>query len=307
MDLKSQGISDLRNYLDAHPAFLSKAARMIKVVDVNDATLRLYEAKSKDELLGSLDKTLDLEDPVVVDSMKSNILAIWEGASVFERGLIAETPSGKKLTLAIKAYIPPENDTYPYMLVSVIDLTEQKRLEKTQEQERALLMTVIDNLPDFIYLKDLEHRFVLVNRSIAELVGAGDPKTMIGRTDRDFFPAELADKFMTDERTIMETARSQVNIDEPSRSAAGVMKWVLTTKVPLIDATGTVTGIVGIGRDITTRKLAETEVEEANRRLEFILGATRTGLDIIDANHSMRYVDPEWQKVYGDPKGRKCY
>ncbi|MBE3065259.1 MAG: PAS domain S-box protein [Spirochaetes bacterium] len=67
------------------------------------------------------------------------------------------------------------------------------------------------------------------------------------------------------------------------------------------------TGIVGIGRDITTRKLAETEVEEANRRLEFILGAARTGLDIIDANHSMRYVDPEWQKVYGDPKGRKCY
>ena len=307
MDLKSQGVSDLRNYLDAHPAFLSKAAHMIKVVDVNDAALRLYEAKSKEELLGSLDKTLDLENPVMVESMKSNILALWEGASFFEREWMAETPSGKKLALAIKAHIPPQTDEYPYMLVTVIDMTEQKRLEKSWEQERALLMTVINTLPDLIYLKDRESRFVLGNRAITEFMGAGDSKNLAGKTDRDFFPKDMAEKFLADERRVVETAARIVNVEEPARTASGSLKWLLTTKVPILDHEGSVTGIVGIGRDITERKLAETEVEEANRRLEFILGATRTGLDVIDANHNVRYVDPEWQKVYGDPKGRKCY
>jgi PAS domain S-box-containing protein len=307
MDLKSQGVSDLRNYLDAHSAFLSKAARMIKVVDVNDAALRLYEVKSKIELLGSLDKTLDLEDPVMIESMKRNVLAIWEGANLFEGESMAETPSGKKLTLAIKAYIPPENDPYPYMLVNVIDITEQKRLEKSQEQERALLMTVMDNLPDLIYLKDRESIFVLGNTAIAEFMGAMGPKNLAGKTDRDFYPKDMADKFLADERQIVETATGIVNVEEPAMTASGSLKWLLTTKVPLLDKEGSVTGIVGIGRDITKRKLAEAEAEEANRRLEFILGATRTGLDIIDANHNLRYVDPEWQKVYGDPKDRKCY
>ena len=307
LDLKSQGVSDLRDYLDAHPGFLSKAAHTIKVVDVNDATLRLYEAKSKEELLGSLDKTLDLDDLAVVESMKDNLLAIWNGAGSYESESMAETPSGRELALAVKAYIPPETDEYPYMLVSIVDMTEQKRLEESRERERSLAMTVIDNLPDLIYLKDRESRFVLANSALAEFMGAGDSKNIAGKTDRDFYPGEMAEKFLEDERKVVETATPIVSVEEPARAASGSLRWILTTKIPILDKDGSVTGIVGIGRDITEHKLAQTEVPMLKRRLEFILGATRTGLDIIDANHNVRYVDPEWQKVYGDPKGRKCH
>lgn len=77
--MKSRGIVDLREYLDEHPDFIAEAAGMIKVVDVNDAALQLYEVKSKEELLGNLDKTLDLHDPATFASIKSEIISIAEG------------------------------------------------------------------------------------------------------------------------------------------------------------------------------------------------------------------------------------
>ena len=64
---------------------------------------------------------------------------------------------------------------------------------------------------------------------------------------------------------------------------------------------------IGIVRDVTKRKHAEQEVQSLKQQMEFILGATKTGLDIIDSEFNMRYIDPEWQKIYGDPTGRKCY
>jgi PAS domain S-box-containing protein len=230
-----------------------------------------------------LDNFIDLGDPDTVEGIKGNILAIWEEASLFEREWVAETPSGKRLTLAINAYIPPPTGENPCMLVNIIDITERRRLEKTLEEERALLTAVIDNLPDFIYLKDLAHRFILVNRSTVELVGAPDAKAMIGKTDRDYFPVELADKFMRDERSVMETARRRINIEEPSVSAAGDLKWVLTTKSPLVDAAGRVTGIVGIGRDITERKQAEAALQAAKEYAENLIQTANVlvvGLDV---------------------------
>ncbi|MFW6180165.1 MAG: PAS domain S-box protein [Spirochaetota bacterium] len=305
--MKSRGTVDLRKYLDDHPGFIAEAAGMIKVVDVNDAALQLYEVKSKEELLGNLDKTLDLHDPATFASIKSEIISIAEGVKHREEESIAITPSGKKLTVLIKSSIPAENDEYTTMLVSVIDITEQKRFEKALEQERAYLTTLIDNLPDFIYFKDRSGRFIIANRACSQLFGEGDPKNLIGKTDRDFFPKELADKFMADEQKVMQTAQGMISIEEPSVSSSGSWAWVSTTKMPVFDREGNISGIVGIGRDITERKLAEAEVERLRKQIEFILGATKTGLDIIDSKYTLRYVDPEWQKVYGDPQGRKCY
>jgi PAS domain S-box-containing protein len=136
------------------------------------------------------------------------------------------------------------------------DVTEYRRLQKSLEQERGLLLTLINSLPDYIYLKDRESRFILVNQAQAELVGVADARALVGRTDRDFVPEELAERYRLDDLRVMESGRSLINIEEPSRSSAGYLRWVLTTKVPIIDSSGAVTGLVGISRDITERKEA---------------------------------------------------
>ena len=80
-----------------------------------------------------------------------------------------------------------------------------------------------------------------------------------------------------------------------------------TVKIPVKDKTGKITGIFGLFWDITDRKKAEEDVKALNKQIEYILGATKTGLDIIDSNYNLIYIDPEWKKVYGDPAGKKCY
>ncbi|MCG2721561.1 MAG: PAS domain-containing protein [Thermodesulfovibrionales bacterium] len=81
----------------------------------------------------------------------------------------------------------------------------------------------------------------------------------------------------------------------------------ILTATPFRDPDGELIGIVEDFKDITERKRTENEIRSLKQQIEFILGATKTGLDIIDEDFNIRYIDPEWQKIYGDPAGRKCY
>jgi PAS domain S-box-containing protein len=87
----------------------------------------------------------------------------------------------------------------------------------------------------------------------------------------------------------------------------GGVRYVVSRGEPARDQRGRVVGVAGIIQDLTVRHEAQAQVEMLKKRMEFILGAARTGLDIIDSSYDVRYVDPGWQKVYGDPAGRKCH
>ena len=128
--LQADGAFSLPDYLDRHPEFLREAARLIEVTDVNDATLRLYGAPRKEDLLGPLDNTLDLDDPPTLSGMREEILVIAEGKSRFKHESTAVTPGGKRLNIIVEAHIPGPADSYPRMLVSILDITEQRRAEE---------------------------------------------------------------------------------------------------------------------------------------------------------------------------------
>ena len=83
--------------------------------------------------------------------------------------------------------------------------------------------------------------------------------------------------------------------------------WLDVATSPIKDGAGKVQQIVHLVRDVTERKRAEEELKSLKQQMEFILGATNTGIDIIDSEFNIRYIDPEWRKVYGDPTGKKCY
>ena len=101
-------------------------------------------------------------------------------------------------------------------------------------------------------------------------MGAGDPADLIGKTDHDFYRAEVADAFSADDRLVIEQGISIVNKEEPNTSALGELRWILTTKVPLRDETGAIIGLVGTGHDITGRKMAEHKSREQATLLDIV-------------------------------------
>jgi PAS domain S-box-containing protein len=129
----------------------------------------------------------------------------------------------------------------------------------TLAAERSTLRTIIDSLPDVMYVKDSAGRFEVANQSLAQLLGVGSPDELIGKTDFELFPRELATQYDADDRAIIESGVPLFDKEEPVQHADGTTHWIVTTKVPLRDPQGRMIGLVGRGQDITERKRSEAE------------------------------------------------
>jgi PAS domain S-box-containing protein len=143
-------------------------------------------------------------------------------------------------------------------------LKNQEALDK----ERRLLRTVIDNLPDQIFARDRECRFTLSNLQDAKKMGVSDPGQLIGKSDLDFFQPDLAEKYIADDKKVMESGEPMLSIVEQMVDADGNEGWNMTTKVPLRNSQNEVIGLVGIARDITQQILNARALEEAKRQAE---------------------------------------
>jgi PAS domain S-box-containing protein len=140
--------------------------------------------------------------------------------------------------------------------------------EEALSEERKILRALIDNVPDFMYVKDAKSRFVVANASLARSIGLQNSEELVGKTDFDFYPSELASGFYRDEQSVILAKHSLFNREEEGVDATGNRTWVLTTKVPLYDKNGQVTGIAGVGRDITKRREAERDMQAAKEAAE---------------------------------------
>ncbi|MBC8446130.1 MAG: response regulator, partial [Chloroflexi bacterium] len=144
------------------------------------------------------------------------------------------------------------------------ELAERRRAEETLARERNLLRTLIDNLPDAIYVKDTASHFVIANTALAQLMGAATPGELLGKTDADFYPQELAAQYQADEQEIIRTGQPLIGREEPLMDlATGKAGWLSTSKVPLRDSQGEIVGLVGIGRDVTAPKQAYEALQES--------------------------------------------
>ena len=143
------------------------------------------------------------------------------------------------------------------------DVTERKRIEEQLNFERDLLRALLDNVPDRIYFKDTESKFLQCSMAMAKRLGLKDPAEVVGKTDFDFHPPDLAREFFADEQRILLTGTPIINKVERQSASDGTDIWASVTKVPLRNRGGSITGIIGISRDITEIKRAERELQQA--------------------------------------------
>ena len=118
------------------------------------------------------------------------------------------------------------------------EVNERMHAEEALSKERSILRALIDNVPDFMYVKDAQCRFVVANASLARSMGARRPDELLQKTDFDFFPKELAETYYRDEQSVIHSKQALFNREEESMDNEGNTTYLLTTKVPLFDRSG---------------------------------------------------------------------
>jgi len=181
----------------------------------------------------------------------------------------------------------------------ISNITERKLSEEALERERNLLRTLVDNLPDFIFVKDTASRLQMANLAHARALGASDVEAVLGKSDADFLPAALASKHRIEEEAVFHSKQPQHNVEESLVDSAGHQKWFSVTRVPLKDSHGAVMGLVGIKHDVTERKEAEQKIRESEERLSLVIRGSNDGIWDWNIATGEAYFSPRWKNMLG--------
>ncbi|HRV92572.1 MAG TPA: PAS domain S-box protein [Anaerolineae bacterium] len=179
------------------------------------------------------------------------------------------------------------------------DITDRKQVELALTEERRLLRTLIDSLPDSIYFKDTQSRFIIGNQAVARLMGAYSGEELVGKTDFDFFPKDLAAIYYADEQAVVQSGQPLVGKEEPVINALGERRWLSTTKLPLLDQSGRVTGLVGIGRDITQHRELEEALYQKTAELEAIFRTIPDAVVFANTSRQIMKINPAFTTLFG--------
>jgi PAS domain S-box-containing protein len=147
------------------------------------------------------------------------------------------------------------------------DITDSKHVAENLNFEQYLMHALMDNIPIQIYFKDLESRFIRIDKGSAQSFGLSDPRMAIGKTDFDFFTHEHAQQAFDDEQNIIRTGQPVSKVEKETWTDHADT-WVSTTKMPLYDKDHKIIGTFGISVDITENRKASQELKSKNRDLE---------------------------------------
>jgi PAS domain S-box-containing protein len=156
------------------------------------------------------------------------------------------------------------------------DISELKT-KRSELNERISLQALIDFVPDYLWVRDTESRFIVVNKALMSDSGRAKTSDLVGMSDLDLHAPEIADVFLADEQEILHSGQPVNDKEEYVVDATGITKWLLSTKVPLRDDHNEIFGLVGIARDITERRKADTLRNGQAQILEMIALSAELG------------------------------
>jgi len=177
--------------------------------------------------------------------------------------------------------VPVPEEGFVYAVAR--DITEQKAIQQELASQRDLFDNVLSNVPASIFWKDRNSVYLGVNDRFARDAGLQSPQELIGKTDYDLaWTKEEADFYRECDRKVMDSGEPMLNIEESQQQADGKKIELLTSKVPLLDAAGQVSGMLGIYLDITKRKQAEITLRKSEARLQTLFDSAAEFIFVID-------------------------
>lgn len=175
------------------------------------------------------------------------------------------------------------------------DITQNKLAIETIKNERKILRTLIDHLPDAIYVKDKDCRKTVANLFDIKNIGLASEADTLGKTDLELFKGEIGRRGYEDDLRVIEKGEAVINREEVFINRHGVQRWLLTSKLPLYDQRGKVSGLVGIGRDITEQKKSNETIQKLSKSIE----QSPSSIIITDTKGNIEYVNHNFTEITG--------
>ncbi len=208
-----------------------------------------------------------------------------------KRLLSGQNNEFSRLSLAFNTMIDRLTESYAEL--------EQRVTERTEmlQQRELYLQATLDNLPFFFWLKDADSRFLAVNKVFAEACGHANPDEIIGLNDFDVWPADLAQRYRTDDQAIM-AGRQEKSVEEPV-AGGSESGWIETYKKAVLDRDGSILGTVGFARDISQRKKILEALTESEHRWQRALSGANDGLWDWNPPTGEVYFSDRWKTMLG--------
>jgi PAS domain S-box-containing protein len=265
--LKAEGVRDFRAYFAEHPKFVDQCIRLVKIVDVNETTLRMFGASGKNELLDSL---TNIFVPETHDVFAGELLAIAEGKTRFEAEAVLRTLRGQLLDALVTLTFPEPDEPFESVVATITDITARKRAEQSLRDSESLFHEMADTAPAMLWITDSGGTCTFLSRRWYEFSGHRTE----ARLDFPWWEAVHPDDRTAAARAFRSAhvRRERFQLEYRVRRAEGDYRWVMNDGQPRLNERAEFLGFIGAVVDITERRVAEDAIKEEVQILETLAG-----------------------------------
>ena len=292
--LRRAGVQDLRNYFKNHPEAVMQCADMVRVVDVNKATVEWHHVANKEALQGNLSRLLS---PEGCEDIKEELMGLVEGGTRYELASARHDRAGNPLYLIVTGTVAPGyEDSWGRVLVSVLDITKLKLAEEALRERESALDSILRAAPTGIGL--VSNRVLLkVNQRICEMVGRTQEE-LIGKNARILYPTDAEYEYVGSEKYHQIAEQGIGTVETRWQHKNGTVIDVLMSSVPL-DPKDLSAGVTFTALDITERKRAEEALRESEEKYRSIVETTTEWIWEIDLTGRHTFSNPGVTAILG--------
>jgi PAS domain S-box-containing protein len=291
--LRNKGIKDFRIYFQEHPEEVANCLTMSKVIDVNRATLQLYEAGSKEELLAGLGKVFGEESYKV---FREALIALTQDKVLFESEAINYTLSGRKMHIIIKWSLKPGYEQIcSKVLVSILDITQRKIAEESLKSSEKKYRDLFENANDAICIVDANLKYLDANIKFMELSGYSKEE-ILKMGIFDIIPPEQFPRSNEEFKKLHKKGHYEKFIGKIVTKSGNLIDVEVNSSAIIED--GRIIGSRDILRDITERKKAEDLLQESKAQLQSILDNSNTVVFLKDLKGRYITVNRRYEELF---------
>jgi PAS domain S-box-containing protein len=252
----------------------------------------------------------DLFMPGEREELKKNALNAYERKESFENFINTNIHKDGREVILSTSGIPMldiEGNLLGFRGVDM-DITERERSHEALLESKKMIEGIINAIPVRVFWKDKNLVYLGCNKVFAQDSGFNDPAEIVGKDDYRMRWSDEADLYRRDDREVIETGKSKLLIEESQSSPDGSSRTLLTSKLPLLNGKGEITGVLGTYFDITEIKRAEEELKQSYAFNESLLKTIPFGMDIVDDSGNILFQSDNFLKLFGGAKiNKKCW